>query len=292
MVPPARRSPPGSTSTSTAPDGTGHHHPDRRRQHDRGRRPADGRDRGPPRRPGRHPAGHPRRRRRRRRRAGSRRATWSTTRPSCSPRTRPSARRCRCCPSGPTGAVVVRRRRPAGRRRHRGRLPRRRPLHAACAEVMSTRSVTLPDGRRARARPSSRSTSARRKVAPVVADDGTPGRHPHPHRARCARPSTRPPSTPPGRLRVAAAVGINGDVAGRAKALLDAGVDVLVVDTAHGHQEKMIEALGAVGRAVGPAGAGRRRQRGHRRRHPRPDRGRRRHRQGRRRARAPCAPPG
>ena len=52
-----------------------------------------------------------------------------------------------------------------------------------------------------------------------------------------------------GRLRTAAAVGINGDVAVKAKALLDAGVDVLVVDTAHGHQEKMLDALRAV-RAV------------------------------------------
>ncbi|MEO3755702.1 GuaB1 family IMP dehydrogenase-related protein [Streptomyces sp. B6B3] len=48
------------------------------------------------------------------------------------------------------------------------------------------------------------------------------------------------------RLRVAAAVGVNGDVAGRAKALLDAGVDTLVVDTAHGHQESMVAALAAV----------------------------------------------
>src|SRR5690606_24267649 len=43
-----------------------------------------------------------------------------------------------------------------------------------------------------------------------------------------------------GRLRVAAAVGINGDVAARAERLLEAGVDTLVVDTAHGHQEKML----------------------------------------------------
>ncbi len=49
-----------------------------------------------------------------------------------------------------------------------------------------------------------------------------------------------------GRLRAAAAVGINGDVAVKAKALLDAGVDVLVVDTAHGHQERMLDALRAV----------------------------------------------
>lgn len=46
-----------------------------------------------------------------------------------------------------------------------------------------------------------------------------------------------------GSLRIGAAVGINGDVEAKAKALLDAGVDALVVDTAHGHQVKMIEAL-------------------------------------------------
>ncbi|HWL98920.1 MAG TPA: GuaB1 family IMP dehydrogenase-related protein [Nocardioidaceae bacterium] len=49
-----------------------------------------------------------------------------------------------------------------------------------------------------------------------------------------------------GRLLVGAAVGINGDVAGKAAALLDHDIDVLVVDTAHGHQEKMVEALPAV----------------------------------------------
>ncbi|QCU78443.1 GuaB1 family IMP dehydrogenase-related protein [Citricoccus sp. SGAir0253] len=49
-----------------------------------------------------------------------------------------------------------------------------------------------------------------------------------------------------GRLKVGAAVGINGDVAGRAAALAEAGVDVLVVDTAHGHQRKMLDALAAV----------------------------------------------
>ncbi|GAA1933034.1 GuaB1 family IMP dehydrogenase-related protein [Kitasatospora viridis] len=49
-----------------------------------------------------------------------------------------------------------------------------------------------------------------------------------------------------GRLRIAATVGINGDVAGKAKALIEAGADVLVVDTAHGHQESMISALRAV----------------------------------------------
>ncbi len=55
-----------------------------------------------------------------------------------------------------------------------------------------------------------------------------------------------------GGLRVAAAVGVNGDVAAKATALLEAGVDVLVVDTAHGHQDRMLEALRAV-RALEPA---------------------------------------
>ncbi|WP_166870324.1 MULTISPECIES: GuaB1 family IMP dehydrogenase-related protein [unclassified Salinibacterium] len=49
-----------------------------------------------------------------------------------------------------------------------------------------------------------------------------------------------------GRLRVAAAIGINGDAARKAQALAAAGVDVLVIDTAHGHQEGMIRALQAV----------------------------------------------
>jgi len=66
--------------------------------------------------------------------------------------------------------------------------------------------------------------------------------------ARSALRSTlyRPALDRGGRLAVAAAVGINGDVAAKAKALATAGVDVLVVDTAHGHQEGMLRALSAV----------------------------------------------
>ncbi len=56
----------------------------------------------------------------------------------------------------------------------------------------------------------------------------------------------RPAVDAEGRLVVAAALGINGDVAAKARALAAAGVDVLVVDTAHGHQEGMIRALTAV----------------------------------------------
>ncbi|MCU1425577.1 MAG: guanosine monophosphate reductase [Microbacteriaceae bacterium] len=49
-----------------------------------------------------------------------------------------------------------------------------------------------------------------------------------------------------GRLVVAAAIGINGDVAAKARALVAAGVDVLVFDTAHGHQKGMVTAVATV----------------------------------------------
>ena len=65
----------------------------------------------------------------------------------------------------------------------------------------------------------------------------------------------RPTLDAAGRLRTAAAIGINGDVAVKAKALLDAGVDLLVLDTAHGHQEKMLDALRAVRAVVDDAPA-------------------------------------
>jgi IMP dehydrogenase len=61
----------------------------------------------------------------------------------------------------------------------------------------------------------------------------------------------QPATDAAGRLRVAAALGINGDAAEKAKLLTDAGADLLVVDTAHGHQEKMLSALRAV-RDTGP----------------------------------------
>jgi len=48
------------------------------------------------------------------------------------------------------------------------------------------------------------------------------------------------------RLRVGAALGITGDVGAKARSLAEAGVDVLVIDTAHGHQVKMLDAIEAV----------------------------------------------
>ena len=46
-----------------------------------------------------------------------------------------------------------------------------------------------------------------------------------------------------GRLRVAAAVGVSHDLEARASALVDAGVDALVLDSAHGHSEGILDAL-------------------------------------------------
>ncbi|EYR63073.1 inosine-5-monophosphate dehydrogenase [Actinotalea ferrariae CF5-4] len=92
--------------------------------------------------------------------------------------------------------------------------------------------------------------TSRRRFTPVVDDGRLVGVI---TRTGALRSSVyRPAVDAEGRLRVGAAVGINGDVAGKAAALLEAGADVLVVDTAHGHQRKMLEAVAAV-RALGPA---------------------------------------
>jgi GMP reductase len=111
-------------------------------------------------------------------------------------------------------------------------------------QVMSAELLTLPAGTEPE-RAFGLLQAGRHKLAPVVDGSG-----------RCVGILTRtgalratiytPATDERGRLRVGAALGINADVAGRAAQLLDAGADLLVVDTAHGHQEKMIEALRAV----------------------------------------------
>ncbi|GLZ81029.1 inosine 5-monophosphate dehydrogenase [Actinorhabdospora filicis] len=92
-------------------------------------------------------------------------------------------------------------------------------------------------------------TARRRKLAPVVDGEGllvgilT--------RQAALRASLYQPNLDvSGRLRVAAAIGINGDVSAKAHRLVEAGVDVLVVDTAHGHQERMLDALKLVRKAA------------------------------------------
>jgi len=49
-----------------------------------------------------------------------------------------------------------------------------------------------------------------------------------------------------GRLRSAAAVGTGGDVDERAEALVEAGVDVIIVDTAHGHSQGVIDQVKSI----------------------------------------------
>jgi IMP dehydrogenase len=116
-------------------------------------------------------------------------------------------------------------------------------------QVMSGNPLTLPHTVDPRAA-YDRLDGARRRVAPVVDEDGrlvgvlT--------RTAALRSTLYEPATDAaGRLEVAAALGVNGDVKVKAAGLLEAGVDCLVVDTAHGHQERMLTALQSV-RALAP----------------------------------------
>ena len=49
-----------------------------------------------------------------------------------------------------------------------------------------------------------------------------------------------------GRLRVGAAVGVGVDLEERTAALVEAGVDIIVVDTAHGHSQGVLEAIARI----------------------------------------------
>jgi IMP dehydrogenase len=117
-------------------------------------------------------------------------------------------------------------------------------------QVMSAQPLTLPESVEPR-EAFERLDAARRRIAPVVDDTGRlVGVL---SRTAALRSALYTPAVDDsGRLRVAAAVGVNGEVAQRAAGLLEAGVDCLVVDTAHGHQTRMLEALGAV-RALAPS---------------------------------------
>ena len=115
-------------------------------------------------------------------------------------------------------------------------------------QVMSTDLLTLPAGIDPE-KAFGLLHEGRHRLAPVVAADGSLTgilTRTGALRATLYRPAVDAAGT----LRVGAAIGINGDVAAKAAALVGAGVDVLVVDTAHGHQERMISALKTV-RAAG-----------------------------------------
>ena len=116
-------------------------------------------------------------------------------------------------------------------------------------EVMSTELTTLPlDVEPPRA--FDLLHERRHRLAPVVGPDGSLAGV-LTRQAALRATLYRPAVDDRGQLRVAVAIGVGRDAPDRARALLDAGADVLVVDTAHGHQEKMLETLRAV-RALDP----------------------------------------
>jgi IMP dehydrogenase len=115
---------------------------------------------------------------------------------------------------------------------------------AQLSEVMSSRLLTLPAKTGAR-EAFDLLADEHRRLAPVVDSDGrlvgvlT--------RTSALRSTLYEPAVDAaGRLRVGAALGVNGDVRAKAERLLATGIDLLVMDTAHGHQHRMIEALAAV----------------------------------------------
>lgn len=63
----------------------------------------------------------------------------------------------------------------------------------------------------------------------------------------------RPGLDQSGRLQIGAAIGISARAGQQAITLRDMGVDVLVIDTAHGHQRRMLEAIASVRAAIGDA---------------------------------------
>jgi IMP dehydrogenase len=116
-------------------------------------------------------------------------------------------------------------------------------------EIMSTDLLTLPVGGTPEAA-FERLHASHRRLAPVVDGDGR--LRGLVTRTGALRSTLYAPAVDGGgRLRVGAAVGITGDVGQKAERVLAAGVDVLVVDTAHGHQSRMLDALRAV-RALDP----------------------------------------
>ncbi len=117
------------------------------------------------------------------------------------------------------------------------------------ANVMSREVFTLSDGLDATTL-FERLTEARLNFAPVVASDGTL-RGCITRKGALRSTIYQPAVDSEGRLLIAVAVGVNADPATRAKALVALGVDVIVVDTAHGHQSRMLDAVSEVRRSVG-----------------------------------------
>lgn len=126
---------------------------------------------------------------------------------------------------------------------------RDRDQYVPAARLMSQRLVTLS------AASSNRDAflameQARVKAAPVLDADGR-------LRGVLTRNDAvrlellKPSLDADGRLMVAAAIGISAEAAATAAKLVELGVAAIVIDTAHGHQRRMLEALRAVRAEIG-----------------------------------------
>ena len=113
---------------------------------------------------------------------------------------------------------------------------------------MSREVFTLPDGLDAQTM-FERLTDARLSFAPVVSAHGQL-RGCMTRKGALRSTIYQPAVDRNGNLLIAVAVGVNADPATRAKALAALGVDVIVVDTAHGHQDRMLEVVSEVRRHV------------------------------------------
>jgi IMP dehydrogenase len=116
------------------------------------------------------------------------------------------------------------------------------------SNVMSREVFTLPEGLDAQTM-FERLSEARLNFAPVVSKDG-PLVGCITRKGALRSTIYQPAVDRNGRLLIAVAVGVNADPATRAKALTTLGVDVIVVDTAHGHQDRMLDVVTEVRRSV------------------------------------------
>ncbi len=147
------------------------------------------------------------------------------------------------------GVVVADGNRPVGLVTHADL--RDRDQYSPVSSLMSTRLVTLPAGTPNR-EAFLRMEDQRVKTAPVVDAEGRlVGVLTRDDAVRLEL--LRPSLDPRGQLMVAAAVGISSSAASSATRLAELGVSAIVLDTAHGHQRRMIEAIKEVRRAIGSA---------------------------------------
>lgn len=115
-------------------------------------------------------------------------------------------------------------------------------------EVMTTEMLTIQDGTNPRAA-FQILKDANHRLAPVVDAQGK-------LLGVCTRQGAvrstinTPAVDAQGRLRIGAAVGMHSNPGSKARQLVEAGVDVIVIDTAHGHQDGMIESVRAVRKAL------------------------------------------